>query len=137
MGAAHVVKNFFFSKYINININVLKEKGCKYLKESIIKNYYKKCFFCNREVPIKMNFEKIIFIDTNDCNQTSTQNLVTRLEIYGEAFQLRGAVCYLPSQAEIGHYSAISWRDMGYLESYDDMHRTTQIVKNFNILHIF
>ena len=65
--------------------------------------------------------------------QTSTQNLVTRLEIYGEVFQLRSATCYLPSQAEIRHYFVFSWRDMGYLESYDDMHRTTQIVKNFNI----
>ena len=43
--------------------------------------------------------EKIIFIDANDCNLISTQNLVTRLEIYGEVFQLRGVVCYLPSQA--------------------------------------
>ena len=124
----------FFSKFVNININIIKEKGFEYLKDSIQSNYKKKCFDCNQEVLIKMNFEKIIFIDTNDCNQTNTQNLDSDLDIYGEVFQLRGAVCYIPSEAEIGHYFGISWRDMGYIESYDDMHRTTKVVKNLNIV---
>ena len=123
------------SKYLSININIIRKDGYRNLNAAIEDCYIRRpCFRCNKAKNVDLNCPGIAIIDTNGCPpDVIFSEIPQNITIFNETFQLRGAISYQSSPTEIGHYFAVALRSLGTVEVYDDMSRIVKIVKDLSV----
>ena len=101
------------SKYLSININILKKDGYINLNAAIEDCYNVPCFRCKKSKIVEMNSPSIEIIDTNDCpSDVMFSEISKNITIFNETFQLRGAILYQSSHTDIGHYFSVASRSL-------------------------
>ena len=79
------------SKYLSININILKKDGYINLNAAIEDCYNVPCFRCKKSKTVELNSPSIAIIDTNDCpSDVMFSEIPKNITIFNETFQLRG-----------------------------------------------